>query len=383
MEKDVKSLLSIKVLRLVKPAMIGPLPLTCDSRDLVSDLWERELRMDVTATPGIENLSLGQFLRLPQGFGNMYLGETFTCYVVIQNESPVGVTNVSVRNRTMSLMKTGDTIDLIMNHEIKEMGKHMLICTLTYSVPSSAPTSEPIFVERFFKFQVKKPLDVKTKLYNAEPLCLEKVDLEPSSGFNCISMNGTSEKDLLIRTRMDIQQSTNFKQKWPNLLLDVEGSQQFLYRLIPKADNARTMTNIGKLDIVWKTSMGSHGRLQTSQLQRQITVLNDLRLIVEKVPDTSLVDKPFDTQCRIVNTTSDRDMDLRLELDPAIEGYIWVGVTKTNLGILAPTNQLNLTVSIFPFRTGLINVSGIRLVDLNRGEKFCFNDLTQVLVLQK
>lgn len=79
----------------------------------------------------------------------------------------------------------------------------------------------------------------------------------------------------------------------------------------------------------------------------------------------------------------DRDMDLRLELDPAIEGYIWVGVTKTNLGILAPTNQLNLTVSIFPFRTGLINVSGIRLVDLNRGEKFCFNDLTQVLVLQK
>ncbi len=50
--------------------MIGPLPLTCDeNRDLVSDLWERELKTDVTATPTIENLSLGQFLRLPQGFG--------------------------------------------------------------------------------------------------------------------------------------------------------------------------------------------------------------------------------------------------------------------------------------------------------------------------
>jgi len=71
----------------------------------------------------------------------MYLGETFACYVVIQNESPVGVTNVSVKvdlqtttqkftladNRTMSLMKTGDTIDIIMHHEIKEMGKHMLV----------------------------------------------------------------------------------------------------------------------------------------------------------------------------------------------------------------------------------------------------------------
>lgn len=82
-------------------------------------------------------------------------------------------------------------------------------------------------------------------------------------------------------------------------------------------------------------------------------------------------------------SSSDREMDLRLELDPAIEGYIWVGVTKTKLGTLAATNQLSLTISVFPFRTGLINVSGIRLVDLKRGEKFCFNDLTQVLVLQK
>lgn len=33
----------------------------------------------------------------------------------------------------MSLMKTGDTIDLIMNHEIKEMGKHMLVEIVFYT----------------------------------------------------------------------------------------------------------------------------------------------------------------------------------------------------------------------------------------------------------
>jgi len=43
-----------------------------------------------------------------------------------------------------------------------------LICTITYNVPSSAVGNEPVVLERFFKFQVKKPLDVKTKLYNAE-----------------------------------------------------------------------------------------------------------------------------------------------------------------------------------------------------------------------
>ncbi len=107
----------------------------------------------------------------------------------------------------------------------------------------------------------------------AAPLCLDKVELEPSSGFNCISMNGTTEKELLFRTRMGIPSppSSNFSsKKWPNLFLDVESSHQFLYRLIPKADNARIMTNIGKLDIVWKTTMGTNGRLQTSQLQREV-----------------------------------------------------------------------------------------------------------------
>lgn len=62
-------LVNFVVLRLVKPAMIGPLPLSCEDRDLVGDLWERESKTDVTASPGVENLSLGQFLRLPQGFG--------------------------------------------------------------------------------------------------------------------------------------------------------------------------------------------------------------------------------------------------------------------------------------------------------------------------
>jgi len=44
---------------------------------------------------------------------------------------------------------------------------YRLIVTLQYSVPAIVP-SEPIILERYFKFQVKKPLDVKTKLYNAE-----------------------------------------------------------------------------------------------------------------------------------------------------------------------------------------------------------------------
>ncbi|CAG7834269.1 unnamed protein product [Allacma fusca] len=412
--RDTKSLLTIKVLRLVRPNLIGPLALSGDSHDLPGDLWERELKSDVTSVPGIEALSLGKFLRLPQGFGNMYLGETFSSYVCIQNESPTVVTNVSCKvelqtntqkfvlsdDRTMSEIKTGSTLDIVMHHEVKEMGKHMLICTLTYTVPG-AISAEPVTLERFFRFQVKKPLDVKTKLYNAEndevfleaqvqnitssAICLERISLEPSSCFSCTPLTSTvDEFDSIKKVSLGSLPKLPLQPMRSNVMLDVENSQQFLYRLSPIADNARSATNIGKLDIVWRTSLGDKGRLQTSQLQRQPPVLNDLKFSVDKMPSICTVDVPFDVTCKLTNTTSEREMDLQLELEsPSTDGYVWLGITRTKIGPLAPSSSREMNLAIFPTRMGLINLSGIRIVDLNRGEKFSYNDVVQVLIMNE
>lgn len=54
--------------------------------------------------------------------------------------------------------------------------------------------------------------------------------------------------------------------------------QQYLYCLTPRSEvcaNPRLLkgiTNIGKLDIVWKKNMGEKGRLQTSALQRVVCI---------------------------------------------------------------------------------------------------------------
>ena len=56
--------------------------------------------------------------------------------------------------------------------------------------------------------------------------------------------------------------------------LNPTDTRQYLYCLTPNPELygenkvLKGVTNIGKLDIVWKTSMGEKGRLQTSQLQR-------------------------------------------------------------------------------------------------------------------
>lgn len=116
-------------------------------------------------------------------------------------------------------------------------------------------------------------------------------------------MNKLNESEILIRKRLGAAISAIPKINIPNVMLDTDCSYQFLYRLVPKSDQARFATNIGKLDIVWRSSMGERGRLQTSQLQRQPPVLNDLRLVVDKVPDSSTVDLPFEACCNLSNLT--------------------------------------------------------------------------------
>lgn len=55
-------------------------------------------------------------------------------------------------------------------------------------------------------------------------------------------------------------------------------TRQYLYCLKPKQEFAekagviKGVTVIGKLDIVWKTNLGERGRLQTSQLQRVVSI---------------------------------------------------------------------------------------------------------------
>lgn len=52
--------------------------------------------------------------------------------------------------------------------------------------------------------------------------------------------------------------------------------RQYLYCLVPKPEVIKQnkvmkgVTDIGKIDIVWKTNLGERGRLQTSQLQRVV-----------------------------------------------------------------------------------------------------------------
>ena len=62
--------------------------------------------------------------------------------------------------------------------------------------------------------------------------------------------------------------------------------RQYLYCLTPNpsmytdSKMLKGVTNIGKLDIVWKTNFGEKGRLQTSALQRVVASYIDFQIFI-------------------------------------------------------------------------------------------------------
>lgn len=93
----------------------------------------------------------------------------------------------------------------------------------------------------------------------------------------------------------------------PTTLLQPQASCQFLYCLTPHPELAANLkalgnaTNIGKLDIVWRSNLGERGRLQTSQLMRMGPQYDDIRLYITELPNFVKLEEEFSMKCRLVN----------------------------------------------------------------------------------
>ncbi|KAL3211298.1 hypothetical protein MRX96_036527 [Rhipicephalus microplus] len=379
-------LLALKVMRLTRPALFTTLPVVCDSRDIPGSMWMQELKQDLGAPLGLELFGAGSFLMLPQSFGNIYLGETFSCYMSVHNDSQTTVRDVS---RPPS-WPPNSSIDEVIHHEVKDINTHILVCTVNYTTQAG----EKLHFRKFFKFQVYKPLDVKTKFYNAEsdevyleaqlqnitssPICLEKVALEPSPYFNVCQLNTCGDSQSVFGL-------VNF--------LNPHDTRQYLFSLSPRMPSSETsepvaqpekrrsgVTSIGKLDIVWRSAMGERGRLQTSQLERIAPGYEDIKLTIESAPSTVNLEEPFEIACSVMNTCQ-RTMDLVLALEnlPS-SGLLWQGMSGQSLGKLEPQATVRITLEAVPFRTGLQSISGIKLSDAYLKQTYDYDEIACVLV---
>lgn len=342
---------------------------------------------------------------LPQNFGNVYLGETFSFFlnstndsvkevvtdVVLRVDLQVGNRAVNIGETKAAILDAKQSLYDIMKHEIKELGPHVLICTLGFVTNSI----ERQTFRKYFKFQVLKPLDVKTKFYNAEdfisdevyleallqnmtstPICLERVMLEPSPHFDVKQMNTILDED---NSEQWVFGKVN--------RFNPQESRQYLFCLTPKQElkyNSsilKNLTAIGKLDIVWITGIGERGHLQTSQLERMAPSFGDMKLMIEQIPSRVNLKSKFNITLRLINCCGRIVEPLlifdNLELNQAL---LWLGISGRSLGQLEPSNFVDFELSLYPIKKGMHSLPRIKIIDSFLKNDYEFDEIAFVFV---
>lgn len=123
---------------------------------------------------------MSELLTLPSSFGSIQLGETFSSCLCVNNEAQVDIEGVTIKVEMQTVtskivlaefggpdfrLVQGDTLENIVNHEIKELGQHVLACTVSYRLPPNMARNAPSHQEdtgdpnlpsfrKFYKFAV-------------------------------------------------------------------------------------------------------------------------------------------------------------------------------------------------------------------------------------
>jgi hypothetical protein len=212
----------------------------------------------------------------------------------------------------------------------------------------------------------------------ALPMRLDSVSLEPSAYFDVKNMNTIlnpdgSETDQLVFGPVNRFNSGEFR--------------QYLFCLTPKESIRedvkllRTITVIGKLDIMWTSGVGSKGHLQTSQLERMGPAYSDVKLSITKIPSIVRMKEKFYFTCRISNC-SDQDRELYLYFDnsQANQSILWLGISGKSLGVIASGQSVDIVMTGYPIKQGLAPVPKIRITDGNSQQEYNYEEIAYVFV---
>lgn len=216
-------------------------------------------------------------------------------------------------------------------------------------------------------------LEATIQNITAQTINLERVELEPSESYSVTALNQTTDGNSVFCSMNKLQPLN---------------SCQFLYCIKPLASLANDLkamklaNNIGKLDIVWRSSnFAERGRLQTSQLQRGTVEYGDLRLSILEADSITEISKPFLLLCRVTNTST-RSMELTLNFNTKRKHRnAYTGSSEQSLGVIEQEKFKDFKLTIFPTRLGIISVCDLQITDVFMKRSFEFDDILQVFVV--
>ncbi|KAG0203472.1 hypothetical protein BGX28_004258 [Mortierella sp. GBA30] len=380
--------LSLTQLERVHPPSSGRL--NSPSAPYIVDTTAEGKGDDEETTLDMGNFGVSELLTMPAAFGNIYLGETFTSYICANNESAHPVRDVILKAELQTstlrfalsdilasqklqssprlpsespltsvpspssstgghiqLLESGKTNEMIVSHEIKELGIHILVCSIQYTTLDGQQKS----FRKFYKFQVLNPLSVKTKVNHPSSstavsvqdganqsggsitninvskgglvlleamvqnvsgvtMWMERMRFEPADAFTVKDLNVVIEEEVDSRNTKKTNEMEEKGEKSPVSIFGEHDYfapndiRQYLYMLTPKPGKellAKTTNALGKMDILWRSQFGETGRLQTSQLTRKPAPLEEIAVQVVKVPERIRLEQIFSIDIIVKN----------------------------------------------------------------------------------
>uniref|UniRef100_A0A7S0NNI5 Trafficking protein particle complex subunit 13 n=1 Tax=Calcidiscus leptoporus TaxID=127549 RepID=A0A7S0NNI5_9EUKA len=380
-----------------------------------------------------DDCAISGMLMLPQSFGDIFLGETFSCYISLTNISPVELNQMGLKVEVQTQLQRetlsdssipeagsvrrfapGQTLDRIIRYELKDLGIHILICSALYADSYGGGK----YFRKFFKFQVQNPLSMKSKTHSlaahneilvetqlqnatSRPLFLESVSFIPSAQFDVEPLTNFDaaviEAAPLECSESAAMGSNTDASSLPPVGLPAFGhmaylkagdTQQHMYRLRGKQPpwHLRTVAALGRMEVVWKAQMGESGHLQSNTVQRKLptSAARAIEVNVLVAPQQVVVETPFEVSVSINNTTSrERSIALRFDSSPANTNAIVLdGASGRSLGTLKANSSQNATLNLIALEPGMHKIVGLQLVDSLADAPIDVGPLADLLVLE-
>jgi hypothetical protein len=319
------------------------------------------------------------------------------------NSSPRSSTTLGNQDSArITTLLPGQSSEFIINHEIKELGIHILVCSVHYtpSKQQGASQAERKFFRKFYKFQVLNPLAVKTKVNTlsdagitletqiqnlcAVPIYLSKMKFDQNPLFDFTDLNINIDHGNITDLNIDKNHGNindlnidknhgninDLNNKGENVfgesrMVGPNDTRQYLYLLTPKIPSdleTRTTPNLGKLDIGWNSSMGQSGKLQTSQLTRRVPQVSQFEIIVISISHIH-VETPFTIRLRIRNNLEEKLKLIIQGIKSKMSHILIYGPNEINIGEIEGRCNVDFEMKFFALIPGTHKITGINIVE--------------------
>ncbi|KAG7385404.1 hypothetical protein PHYPSEUDO_001533 [Phytophthora pseudosyringae] len=378
---------------------------------------------EVAATQ--HEFALSSMLILPDSFGEIFLGNTFSSYISVINPyscelRDVGLSaNIQCANDRVELrdnryartgklpppnpvavLPAGSSLDMVVDYPLNQVGNHVLRVGVTYIDPV---TGESKSLRKFYRFAVQNPLVitfkqsstasqqqqgeaiVEAQIRNVSklPLFVDSIKFLPLAPFTSEEMHvhdvGKKEGDQA--SIEDLLSLTS----GPQTLVYPQEELQRIFRVSydPASDPSLLATqgsqNLGRLHVGWKSSMGEAGSVQSQPVMRKVHGASghagaghhsEVVVAFEELPKEVVVGQPFLAAVSVTNKST-RSLTLQLQFRRELmRGIVCSSASHQNIGVMEAKTMKTVWVEFLPVVGGLQAFGGPVCVEIQSGQEF-------------